>query len=116
SENTTPWNWRGLDNEQAGDLWDELMAWVSWLVRRYALSEEIPACWWAHGAMVEELTALRAAWLAAFEEPTATMEDPLTWHQNFAETLLRLAGWDRMGCRRGTHRDDDGAAWATDVE
>jgi len=116
SAQATPWNWRGLDSGGAGDLWDELVAWVCWLVRRYGLSEEVPACWWAHGAMVEELTALRAAWVAAFEEPSATMDAPLGWHERFAAARARLAGWDRLGCRRGTHRPDDAVAWVIDEE
>jgi hypothetical protein len=35
----------------------ELVAWVSWLVERCEL--DIPACWPQHGAILEELDALR---------------------------------------------------------
>jgi hypothetical protein len=37
---------------------EELVAWVQWLVARYELNN-IPDCWAQHGALVEELDALR---------------------------------------------------------
>lgn len=52
---TTPPAPRGTDTEP------ELVAWVQWYVRRYQI-DDIPQCWAEHGALVEELDALRLGW------------------------------------------------------
>ena len=45
--------------------------WIRWCVRRYGLDHRtIPPCWYQHGALVEELSALRTGWQAA-HTPTA---------------------------------------------
>lgn len=47
-------------NEQLGHLTD----WVNWLVDRYALDHRtVPPCRDQHGAVLEELSALRTAWI-----------------------------------------------------
>jgi hypothetical protein len=75
------WNWRSLSPSDLEAMWKRLWPWVEWLRTRYELSEAIPPCWYRHGAMVEELTALFAAWKAAYEDRRARAEAPLTWHE-----------------------------------
>lgn len=63
-----PMCWRHLDAAQAQQLWDELIDWVEWLRHRYGLSHsKLPACWPFHPVAVEELTALMAAYTAAYQ-------------------------------------------------
>jgi hypothetical protein len=101
-----PVNWAALDAEQASEQWTLLTAWTDWLRDRYQLHESLPACWYTHGAMVEELTALRSAWVAAYLDPQASPADPAAWHDLLDRTRHRLHHWDRNGCADGTHRPD----------
>jgi len=102
----TPIAWCSLDRDQAREEWAALAGWVDWLVDRYGLSERIPACWYRHGAVLEELAALRVAWLGAYESPNARASDGVAWHDMLDRVLIRMREWDRCGCVHGTHRDD----------
>ena len=84
-----------------------LNAWTRWLAHCYALDHRtVPPCWAQHGALLEEPSALRTAWLTAFAV-TSPGDAPLDWHTNFAATRQRLADWvSRTGCRSGEHRPD----------
>src|SRR5207245_238919 len=70
-----PRNWWRLTGgkrqgrDPARDALKAMVPWVDWLVGRYGLAHVVPPCWWAHEAMVEELSALVAAWLGAYENP-----------------------------------------------
>lgn len=101
-----PVNWAVLDAQQAAEQWGLLVEWTDWLRDRYQLHEAIPACWYAHGAMVEELSALRSAWVGAYLDPQAAPGDPATWHDLLDRTRYRIRQWDRNGCADGTHRPD----------
>jgi hypothetical protein len=105
----TPIAWCSLDRDQAREEWALLAGWVDWLVDRYGLAERVPLCWYRHGAMHEELSALRTAWLGAYEAPNARPTDGVTWHDMLDRVVVRLREWDRCGCHRGTHRDDTAA-------
>lgn len=102
----SPVCWTALDREQARSEWASLAGWVDWLVDRYGLSERIPGCWYRHPALLEELSALRCAWLGAYESPAARSTDGVYWHDMLDRVLGRIAEWDRCGCVRGAHRDD----------
>lgn len=92
------WPWISVLGEQ-GSL-DELGIWVDWLRDRYGLRpHEIPTCWEHHGALVEELSALRTAWLSAFA-CDAPPGDPLRWHEAFDRARRRLCSWTT---RSGSH-------------
>jgi hypothetical protein len=98
--------WHNLTPREAGRAWDALIEWVDWLRDRYALDDAIPVCWYRHGAMTDELDALRAAWVAAYIDPHARAIDAAFWHDLLDRTLTRLRNWDRYGCSSGTHHDD----------
>lgn len=98
--------WHTLTATEAAAAWTALTRWVDWLIDRYRLDEAIPDCWYRHGAIVDELDALRAAWTAAYLDPQARPVDASIWHELFDHLLIRIRTWDRYGCAAGTHRDD----------
>ena len=109
--------WKILDRATAAREWPAMAEWVRWLATRYALAPRtIPPCWYSHGALVEELSALRTGWLAAFA-PDAPGSAPLDWHTMFAASRSRLdESVSRGGCTKDDHRDDQTATWLTNVD
>ena len=83
-------NWRTLTPDQAPEAWAKLHEWVTWLCGRYGVENTIvPDCWWRHGSLVEELSALHSAWLASFDE-TDSGYGPIGWHERWAIAKERL--------------------------
>ena len=109
-----PVNWAALDAERAAEQWSLLIDWCEWLRDRYQLHEQVPACWYAHGPLIEELSALRTAWIGAYLDPQARLEEPVRWHELLIGTLDRIRNWDRRGCADGTHRLDQALRDDTD--
>jgi hypothetical protein len=72
--------WRYLDQEQARELWDELIDWTAWLRERYELDTKVPPCWYRHGPVVEELTALMVAWTDAYYRGDEYRDELTAWH------------------------------------
>ncbi|GAA3952075.1 hypothetical protein [Actinoplanes auranticolor] len=104
---SVPWplRWNELDRDAAALVWAWLIDWVDAAVERYQLAEELPACWYRHGPLIEELTALAAAWHLAYDD-TAPADAPLLWHERFARARTRLRDWDDYTrCRNGNHID-----------
>jgi hypothetical protein len=102
---SVPWplRWADLDRAAASAAWVWLIDWVGWLTTRYQIAEAIPACWAQHPPLVEELTALAAAWYAAYDDG-AYGDAPLHWHERFDRARSRLRDWDdATRCRNGTH-------------
>ena len=99
-------DWQAMDATQASHAWTALVNWVDMLVDRYALDETVPVCWYAHGAMLEEMHALHRAWLGAYADRGAKASEPAFWHEILYRTLARLREWDRHGCVSGTHSPD----------
>jgi hypothetical protein len=63
--------WPRLDHDAAVHAWHGLDAWIRWCIRRYDVDHRtIPPCRFRHGALVEELGALRTGRQAA-HSPTA---------------------------------------------
>src|SRR2546426_7833295 len=58
-------DWDSMNREQASVAWQQLTAWVDWLMQSYELHEDIPQCWYRHHAILEELHALCLAWQGA---------------------------------------------------
>ncbi|MEV6924005.1 hypothetical protein AB0M46_05755 [Dactylosporangium sp. NPDC051485] len=94
--------WADLDRPAATALWLWLIAWVGWLNRRFGLAADLPPCWPQHPPMVEELTALAAAWHASYDS-RAHPDAPLRWLESFARCRQRLRAWDVSRCRNGNH-------------
>ncbi|WP_433616770.1 hypothetical protein ACQP2P_15780 [Dactylosporangium sp. CA-139114] len=97
--------WQLLDRPTAANVWVWLIDWVAWISDRYQLTEELPACWHRHPALVDELTALAASWHVAYD-PRATGDAPLRWLEAFARARARIRDWDEpTRCRNGEHTD-----------
>ena len=88
-----------------------LAEWVESLMVRYAAAGDwLRPCWWHHGFVVEELAALRVAWLAVYNasEPV----DPaagVRWHEEAEKCRERVrrtisAG---PGCTAVSHKPDE---------
>jgi hypothetical protein len=110
-----PVNWAALSQSAAAEQWQLLIEWTGWLRDRYQLHETLPACWFAHGAMVEELTALRSAWTGTFLSPNAFPAESALWHDLLDRARHRLRAWDRNGCADGVHRPDHTVPDDTDL-
>lgn len=101
-----PVEWGSLDRDQAREQWDRIAEFADWLVERYGIAETLPACWYRHPPLLEELSALHAAWLGAYVDPNAAADAGIAWHDSLGRVLQRVHEWDRTGCAGGTHRDD----------
>ncbi|MDJ0396178.1 hypothetical protein QMK17_22935 [Rhodococcus sp. G-MC3] len=83
--------WRYLDSEQSRQLWADLIDWTTWIRGRYELDTKIPPCWYRHSPVVEELTALMAAWTDAYYRGDEYRDDLTAWHtQWFWPVIHRL--------------------------
>lgn len=108
-----PLEWRRVRAVDARAEWAALDKWCRWLVNRYALDvREVPPCWYRHGAVVEELSALHGAWRVAYD-PTQAASATADWHRALWDTRLRLRDWlSRTGCTVREHRSDTPPAWS----
>jgi hypothetical protein len=102
--------WRDLDAMSTREELQRLADWVSWVLGRYSLDHKvIPPCWDKHGAVVEELSALRTFWEACYQEDAAPT-DPLAFHRDLTLALRRLRDWTSLlGCTRTNHRPERSA-------
>jgi hypothetical protein len=103
-------NWRTMTDEQAPDEWEALRDWTEWFVRRYRVPEStVPPCWYRHGQLVEELSALHCAHRAAFD-PSDSGNGPIGWHERLALALPRMSKVYAGGCSNG-HREHPSRPW-----
>jgi hypothetical protein len=93
-----PVNWTALTADAAAEAWAALAGWVDWLLDRYALAETIPGCWYAHPAMLEELSAIHVAWLGAYCDPAASAADGVLWHDMLDRVVVRIRDHDVASC------------------
>jgi hypothetical protein len=99
--------WRDLDDATTTEELDRLMDWVEWFTTRYRLDHKVvPPCWHQHGAITEELSALRTFWESCYLEDAAP-SDPLAFHRDLEHALRRLREWSsHLGCSRTLHRPE----------
>ena len=99
--------WRDLDTTSTTEELQRLADWVTWTTTRYNLDHKvIPPCWRHHGAVVEELSALRTFWESCYQHDSAPSE-PLAFQRDLTLALRRLRDWTSLlGCTRTTHRAD----------
>lgn len=100
-----PLRWDTLTADAAQRELTQLTTWVTKIVERYDLdARTVPACWREHSALVEELSALRTAWLSSYAL-TAPGNAPLAWHGSFAICRARMGEHvARSGCTGTRHR------------
>lgn len=110
------------DRQPPGDSIDleQLAGWVDWMQERYASTRDwLRPCWWRHGFVVEELSALRTSWLGVYlaEEPPAPAA-ALTWHEQAEKCRDRIRRTISTGpgCTAISHKPDpsttDDPRWA----
>lgn len=109
-----PVSWHDMTSDEAAEQWATLVLWTGWLRERYGLHERIPACWYAHGCLLEELSALRSVWVAAYQDKEARPGDGVAFHDALDRVVHRISRWDRSGCGDGVHRPETVAADTTD--
>ncbi|MEV0283496.1 hypothetical protein AB0H36_05180 [Kribbella sp. NPDC050820] len=99
--------WRDLDPTSTQQELERLTEWVDWATNRYSLDHKvIPPCWPEHGAVLEELSALRTFWEACYQDDAAPT-DPLAFHRDLTLALRRLRDWTSLlGCTRTNHRPE----------
>jgi hypothetical protein len=101
-------DWTTDDLHALEAAFDELDAWVEWLVNDYGLTPNIiPECWAAHGALLWELSALHHGWTQIYrlpEQGELGSGAAVQWQQQFSAARSRLVDWvARAGCRPGEH-------------
>jgi hypothetical protein len=85
-----PVDWRHLSPEESRVAWTTLRKWVEWFTVRYELSISlVPPCWWKHGELVEELSALHILHQASFDK-NDTGFGPIGWHERLAQAKERI--------------------------
>jgi hypothetical protein len=103
-------DWYTLDDEDAAAEWESLRLWVEWVTVRYNIPVSVvPTCWYQHGALVEELAALRTVHRAAFHTTDAGY-GPITWHERLAIAQPRLSRAYGGGCNNG-HQPTKPRTW-----
>jgi hypothetical protein len=85
---------------------DELVAWVGWLVDHHEL-RAMPECWARHAGLVDELDALRIAYLTTIGNDAGGFAQ-LQWHEHLARLMQRVD--DRRYCIAG--HDNDRRPWS----
>lgn len=91
--------WDTLTAEQAEKRWLDLRGWVKLLIERNNIgSKEIPDCWHLHGGLVDELEALRWAWLDTTHKPDSKLTDPIWWREALHRARTRWASFNPNGC------------------
>ncbi len=88
-----------------------LAEWVESLEDRYAATGDwLRPCWWRHGFVVEELAALRVAWLAVYDaSKPVDATAGVRWHEEAEKCRERIrrtisAG---PGCSAVSHKPDE---------
>lgn len=103
-------NWRTLTPEDAPRAWLELRTFVEWLCTRHQIEKEtVPNCWFKHGAIVEELSALHGAHNAFFFEEDSGL-GPISFMERLSVAKNRLRDVYNNGCSNG-HRDSTPRPW-----
>jgi hypothetical protein len=90
-------------DEHVAEL-ESLARWVDELQRQYAAAGDwLVPCWWQHGFAVNELIALRMAWLGV--DPSDESSDALEWHEaaEKCRERIRQSIGDGPGCTAVEH-------------
>lgn len=112
------WSWRHATGGQRQALWNELHGFVEWVNSRYFAREYtggIAPCWYRHPKAVEELTAMWAAWHAAYHDHRKPSPDAADWHnRTLWPGMERLEAEFRSCNDEKQHSDIVGRDWSTD--
>jgi hypothetical protein len=88
---------------------ESLAIWVDEVLRARhpEMYNRLGACWYQHSDVLDELTALRAAWHAAYRDPAAPATAAMEWHDRWLPGAMRRcrASIRARGCR-GRHEKE----------
>jgi len=108
-------DWQTLEDADAPAAWNALREWVEWFTVRYDISDlVVPACWYRHGNLVDELSALHTAHRVAFDASDNGL-GPITWHEQLGEALSRLRHAYYGQCSNG-HRGYRPRSWTGAID
>lgn len=107
-----PTRWRDLGPDDAMDYWPILDAWVRWWIEREGIpTSVVPPCWYMHGRIVEELTALERGYDTLYH-PTSPGNGALSFRREVEASRIRLANHTTtLGCDAENHRDERPIDW-----
>ncbi|MCZ1012274.1 hypothetical protein [Streptomyces lydicus] len=108
--------WHKVPEEQREALWGEFTAWVIRMADLYELTtEQLPhACWWEHGGLVAELTALWTGWESAYNNEEDAAAGPYLWQDAWSRGVERIGRMWLGECTNGYHREKSRIVWGTD--
>ncbi|MCX4681437.1 DUF4913 domain-containing protein [Streptomyces sp. NBC_01433] len=111
-----PVAWHKVKEDEREDLWTEFAAWVIRMADVYELTtEQLPhACWWEHGAVVAELTALWTGWESAYGNEEDAAAGPYLWHDAWSRGIERIGRTWLGECTNGYHQQKSRTTWGTD--
>ncbi|MCM2388770.1 hypothetical protein [Streptomyces albipurpureus] len=109
-----PVDWDTLDSHEMKLLWPPFVSWVIWLADRYEVTnDQLPRhCWWLHGGVVEELTALWTSRQSAYAAGEDAGSAPYLWQDALARGIERIGRLWLGTCRTGQHRERHRETWA----
>jgi hypothetical protein len=80
-----------------------LAIWVDEVLRARhpEMYNQLGACWYQHPDILDEMTALRAAWYAAYRDPAAPATAAIEWHDRWLPGAMRRcrAAIRARGCK-----------------
>lgn len=108
--------WHKGNEEERAALWGEFTAWVIRMADTYELTtEQLPhACWWEHGSVVDELTALWTGWESAYGNEEDAAAGPYLWHDGWSRGIERISRIWLGECTNGYHHSKSRTVWGTD--
>ncbi|MFE0063120.1 hypothetical protein, partial [Streptomyces sp. NPDC059003] len=109
--------WRQLEEDERADLWAEFTGWVIEIADQYELTiDQLPRdCWWLHGGVVAEMTALWTSHRSAFEAQGDSGASVYLWHDAFDRAINRISRMWLGECTNGYHQVRSRDRWGTDV-
>lgn len=99
--------WREIPPEQQQEAWVGLRRWVDWFTHEFQLpSQVVPACWYRHPNLVQELYAAMSMEYKAWEEGTPSLTPMMMFHPNVAAMIQRLRDMVQEAgtCAKGEHK------------
>lgn len=101
--------WRSIEPEQMPAIWQDLRAWVDWLIAEYGITKQaIPSCWYRHRPIVAELYAMRCAeeavWASDGPQTTAAFQ----FHPYLYAMLQRLSNFAGKCLSAKKHVEEQG--------
>jgi hypothetical protein len=108
--------WEDLEDDEHTLLWRQFVRWVVRTADTYELTtDQLPRqCWWLHGAVVEELTALWTGHQSAYAGTEDAGSAPYLWQDALARAIERIGRTWLGTCRNGQHKQRHRQPWSGD--